>query len=74
MPEYNHVVYRKGFAIDVTPEERSADVMHYLITGGLLGGRSLEGVTWEEVDNPAYKKACERSARMLAKSMRESHA
>jgi len=55
--KYQHTVYAKGWAIKVNPPERSHEVMHYLMTGGLLGGRSLDGVTWEEVepDNSAAK-------------------
>lgn len=47
--KYNHITYGKGFALEVTPPTRSADVMHYLLTGGLLGGRSLDGVVWKEM-------------------------
>lgn len=43
--------YSTGFAIKVTPEDRATDVMHHLTTGGLLGGRSLDGVTWEYLNN-----------------------
>lgn len=48
--EYKHVTYGKGFTLEVTPKDRGADVMHYLITGHLLGGRSLDGVTWVETE------------------------
>ena len=32
-----------------------------------------EGVTFEEVDNPAYMKALKRSAKNLAKDMRATY-
>jgi len=48
--KYQQKTYGKGFALKVTPEDRSVDLMHYLTVGSLLGGRSLEGVTWEKVD------------------------
>lgn len=47
---FERVTYGKRLVLKVEPEDRAADVMHYVITGGLLGGRSLEGVTWEEID------------------------
>jgi len=59
---YENVTYGRGYALKVTPEDRSADVMHYLITGGLLGGRSLDGVTWTEVK--AETAALDRAMRV----------
>ena len=70
--EYRQVTYGKGYAIKVTPEDRAVDVMHYLITGGLLGGRSLGGVTWEEAEDEEYEKIQEKRAKMLAASMRKT--
>ncbi len=45
-----------GWAIKVTPPDRGADVIHYLITGQLFCGRSLEGVTWEQVEDKRLDK------------------
>lgn len=45
---YRHITYGTRFAIDVDPPERVEDVLHYLLTGQLLEGRSLEDVTWTE--------------------------
>lgn len=45
--KYDHVTYGKGYTVIVEPQDRAADVMHNIITGGLLGGRSLEGVAVE---------------------------
>ncbi len=72
MTEYKQVTYGKGWAIRVTPEDRAADVMHHLITGGLLGGRTLDGVTWEEAEGVEYAALRKRRANMLAASMRET--
>lgn len=47
--KYNHITYGKGFALEVDPPTRAADVIHYLLTGGLLGEKSLDGVVWKEV-------------------------
>lgn len=68
MPKYKQVTYGKGFALKVTPKDRGADVMHYLMFGTLLGNRSLEGVEWEEIktDEPSA------STKALARSMRET--
>jgi len=68
MSEYQHVTYGKGFTLRVTPEDRAADVIHFLITGALLGGKSLDGVTWEEVEN----EVAEKRSIQLAKDMRAS--
>ena len=70
--KYKKTVYGKGWAIKVTPDDRAADVMHYLITGGLLGGRSLDGVTWEEAEDKDYLRIKKRSAKMLAHFMRKT--
>ena len=69
MSEYVHKVYATGFAIKVTPEDRGVDVMHNIITGGLLGGRSLEGVTAEEVE---HSDAAKRSANAFRRDMQET--
>ena len=61
--------YGTGFAVKVTPEDRSVDVLHYLTTGGLLGGRSLDGVIWEEVKDEEYNKIAEKNAIALLNSM-----
>jgi len=61
--------YGVGFSIKVTPEDRSEDVLHYLITGYLLGDRSLEVVTWEEVEDEEYTKLQKKRANQLAKDM-----
>jgi hypothetical protein len=61
-------IFGKGVSLIVDPPERAADVMHYLITGHLLGNRSLDGVTWEEADSD-YQKLMEKRARQLRDSM-----
>jgi hypothetical protein len=67
------MVYGSGFALKVTPEDRSTDVLHYLLTGHLLGGRTLEGVEWEELEvNEEYRKLQKRRAWELARDMEES--
>ena len=43
--KYEQKVYSKGYTLEVDPSDRGPDVLHFLITGHLLGGRSLEGVT-----------------------------
>lgn len=53
MSKYEHVVYGVGFKLKVNPPDRGMDVMHYLITGHLLGGRSLDNVTWVETEHSA---------------------
>jgi len=65
--KYEQKTYGKGWSITVDPGDRAADVLHYLMFGTLLGGRSLDGVTWEE--NKAPAEALKR-AKMLAASMR----
>ncbi len=69
--KYEHKVYSQGYALKVTPEDRSMDVMHFLITGHLLGDRSLEGVEWEEVKGE-YPTLRKKRAKVLAASMRKT--
>lgn len=67
MSEYKAVTYGTGRCFKVTPTDRGADVLHHLVTGGLLGGRSLGGVTWEEVEAPPeYARSLRKSTRELA--------
>lgn len=66
MAKYEHKTYGTGFVLKVEPEDRAADVSHYLITGHLLGGRSLYGVVWEKVNDSKY------ATKELSKSMRET--
>lgn len=66
---YEIKTYGTGIAVKVTPKDRSEDVLYYLITGQLMGGRSLDGVTWEEVDNSEYNKLALKRAKALVKSM-----
>ncbi len=61
--------FSSGFILNVYPPDRSADVMHYLITGELFCGRSLEGVTWEEVENKEYTKIANNRAKQLMRDM-----
>jgi len=63
---YIHKTYAKGFAINVTPGDRCADVLHYLMFGTFLGGRSLEGVTWEEVEQSS------KATKALSLSMKQN--
>ena len=65
---YEHKTYGKGRSITVNPGDRAADVLHYLICGTLLGGRSLDGVTWEENKEP--KEAANNRVKFLTASMR----
>lgn len=62
-----HKTYGTGFAITVTPPDRADDVLHYLITGTLSGGRSLEGVTWEDCPDSVVARRDEALAMSLAK-------
>ena len=62
--------YTQGYSLKVTPSDRSIDVFHHLTTGGLLGGRSLDGVTWEEVNDPELNKLHMNRAEALKRSMR----
>jgi hypothetical protein len=64
--------YGKGFALEVTPKDRSADVLHYVLTGNLLGGRSLDGVTWEQVDDSEFNRINEKRSKQLLASMRDA--
>lgn len=64
--------YKCGFALKVIPEDRSADVLHYLMTGYLLGGRSLDGVTWEKIESGKYNKIAEKRAKALEASMQNT--
>lgn len=68
--EYKHVTYGKAWSMEVTPEDRAVDVLHYLTTGGLLGGRSLEGVTWE-LSSKGLGVIQNNRKRVLAASMRQ---
>lgn len=68
--KYESKVYGKGYALKVTPEDRAADVLHYLTTGHLLCDRSLEGVTWEEVE--LSDEARNKRTAALATSMKET--
>ena len=70
--KYKHVVFSEGFSIKVTPEDRAVDVMHYLLTGGLLGGKSLEGVTYEEVGDVDHGRLRKKAGDVLRASMRET--
>ncbi len=49
--KYEHRIYSKGFGIKVSDPKRGHEVMNYLITGYPLAGKSLEGVTWEYLDD-----------------------
>ena len=60
-PKYTHKTVSQGCALKVTPSDRSMDVLHYLITGYLMGKRSLDDVSWEEIENPHATKALSRS-------------
>lgn len=71
MSDYEIKTYGTGFAVVVDPPERGADVLHYLVTGHLLGGRSLDGVTWKEADNEEYNKLALKRAKALVKSMQD---
>ena len=48
-------VYGSEVMIKVTPVDRSEDVLYFLTTGQLLGGRSLKGVTYEYVEGSGKK-------------------
>ena len=65
--KYEDKTYGKGWSVKVDPGDRCADVLHYLMFGTLLGGRSLDGVTWTD-EEPS--EAARKSAKRLAASMR----
>lgn len=60
--------YSNGCTLKVTPEDRTEDVIHFLITGHLLGGRSLDGVAWEQVEGSSIKKRAEALRRSMAEN------
>ncbi len=62
-----------AWSIKVTPPDRAADVIHYLITGQLFCGRSLEGVTWEQVEDKRLDKL-NKLAVDMHKTNQELHA
>jgi hypothetical protein len=68
--KHEQKTYGKGWSITVDPSDRAADVLHYLICGTLLGGRSLDGVTWEENKNKELEEVANNRAKFLAASMR----
>ncbi len=70
--KYEAKIYAKGFTLKVDPSDRGVDVMHYLQFGTLLGGRSLDGVTWEQTDIEDDEFMSKR-AKSLAKAMRQSN-
>lgn len=61
--------YGVGWAVAVDPPSRAADVMHYMMTGHQLCGRSLDGVTIRDVTNAKYGRLAKRRMRALARSM-----
>lgn len=65
--KYDHKVYGTGFALKVDPPERASDVMHYLVTGHLMCGRSLDGVKW--VQSPEYNEVALRRTAELVRDM-----
>ena len=73
MDKYETETYGTGFILRVTPQDRSADVMHYLITGHLLGSRSLDGVTWEEVDDEAMQEIQNQRAKELIQDLENAY-
>ena len=66
---YTYKTFGLGFAIRVEPADRGADVLHYLQFGTLLGGRSLDGVEWEEVVGEEYNKIQASRAKALMRSI-----
>ena len=64
----------KSWAVHVDPPSRGADVMHYMITGHLLGGRSLEGVSVQDATDSKFGRIQDRRARDLARSLEEVRA
>jgi len=71
MTKYDAKTYGQGFVLKVDPPDRAGDVIHYLTTGGLMGGRSLDGVTWEQVEDPERVKSAENRAKCLAAALLE---
>ncbi len=69
--KYEAKTYSKGFTLKVDPPDRGVDVMHYLQFGTLLGGRSLEGVAWEQADIEDDEFMSKR-AKSLAQAMRQA--
>ena len=67
--KYTHETYGIGFAVRVTPQDRSVDVLHYLQFGTLMGGSSLDGVEWEEVVGEEYNKVQVSRAKALIRSI-----
>ena len=74
---YEHKVYGEGYAFTCKPEKREdgtpygVDILHYLITGYLLGGRSLDGVEITPLEDKEYGKVGRRRAKALAFSMKQ---
>ena len=68
--KYEAKTYAKGFILKADPEDRTVDVMHYLNFGTLLGGRSLDGVTWDKTDIED-DEFMQKRAKQLAKAMRQ---
>ena len=62
--KYEHKVYSSGFVVEVYPKERSHEVLHFLITGHFLCGKSLKGVYWREVKD-------DRTAALQNKRLKE---
>ena len=54
---------------NVKPEDRETDVLHFLMTGQLLGGRSMEGVTWEFPNDEEMGILNRRRVRKLINSL-----
>ncbi len=50
MSEFERKTYGKKRNLIVFPEDRAEDVLYFLITGQLKGGRDLDGVEWEDVN------------------------
>jgi len=54
--QYQHITYGAAMTVTAEPSNRAEDVMYYLITGQLMGERSLDGVTWEvETEGPRIR-------------------
>ncbi len=68
-----HEIYGKGWAVKVIPEDRAIDVQHYLLTGHLLGGRSLDGVQITEIVDKEYEEISKRREKALTHSMKVIH-